>query len=291
MTSRNFSFGKKFLSERSEELEMAIPHPSFSVVTGASSGIGLELARIAANNGSDLLVVSDGPDIEPVAEELRATGAIVEFVQADLATIEGVDVLYDKALSLARPIDALFANAGRGLGRGFLDQDFPDIQRVIDTNVTGTTYLLHRFVRDMRQANAGRVLITGSIAGLMPGSYQAVYNATKAYVDSFAYALRNELKDTDVVITVLMPGPTDTDFFETADMLDTKVGQSKKADAADVAQAGYDALMRGDAHEVAGFGNKLQAMMTRFLTDGQLAEMHRKMAEPGIGTNHREHGK
>jgi NAD(P)-dependent dehydrogenase (short-subunit alcohol dehydrogenase family) len=125
MTSRNFSFGKKFLSERSEELEMAIPHPSFSVVTGASSGIGLELARIAANNGSDLLVVSDGPDIEPVAEELRATGAIVEFVQADLATIEGVDVLYDKALSLARPIDALFANAGReDWVDGFLQQEF-----------------------------------------------------------------------------------------------------------------------------------------------------------------------
>lgn len=258
-----------------------LPRPRFSVVTGASSGIGLELARIAAQNGSDLLIVSDGPDIGDAARQLQALGVQVIAVQADLATTDGVDELYDRVREAGRPVDALYANAGRGLGKGFLDQDFADIERVIATNVTGTTYLLHRFVRDMRRINSGRVLITGSIAGLMPGSYQAVYNGTKAYIDSFAYALRNELQDTDVVVSVLMPGPTETDFFETADMLDTKVGESKKADPADVAKAGYDALMRGDAHEVAGWANKLQAMMTRFLPDGQLAQMHRKMAEPG----------
>lgn len=256
------------------------PKPSFSVVTGASSGIGLELARIAAQDGSDLLIVADGADIETAAQDLRTLGVKVEALQADLATPDGVDALCDRIDLAGRPVDALYANAGRGLGKGFLDQDFDDIERVIATNVTGTTYLLHRLVKDMRQRNAGRVLLTGSIAGLMPGSFQAVYNATKAYIDSFSYALRNELKDTEVVITVLMPGPTDTDFFETADMLDTPVGEGKKADAAKVARAGYDALMRGDAHEVAGFGNKMQAMMTRFLPDGQLAEMHRKMAEP-----------
>jgi uncharacterized protein len=260
--------------------------PTFSVVTGASSGIGLELARIAAREGSDLLIASDGEDIFTAAEELRGLGVEVDAIQADLATLEGVDALYERAQQSPRAVDALYANAGRGLGRAFLDQDFSQIQRVIDTNVTGTTYLLQRFVRDMRDRNSGRVLITGSIAGLMPGSFQAVYNATKAYVDSFAYALRNELKDTDVVVSVLMPGPTDTDFFETADLMDTKVGQGKKDDAADVARQGYDALMRGDAHEVAGFGNKMQAMMTRFLTDGQLAEMHRGMAEPGTGKHH-----
>jgi short-subunit dehydrogenase len=257
--------------------------PEFSVVTGASSGIGLELARIAAQNGSDLPIVSDGPDIETAAEELRLLGVEVEAVEADLATPDGVDALYERVRQSGRRVDVLYANAGRGLGKGFLDQDFADIERVIATNVTGTTYLLHRFVRDMRTANAGRVLITGSIAGLMSGSYQAVYNGTKAYIGSFAYALRNELQDTDVVVTVLMPGPTDTKFFDTADMLDTKVATSKKADPADVAKAGYDALMRGDAHEVAGWANKLQAMMTRFLPDGQLAEMHKSMAEPGSG--------
>ena len=260
--------------------------PRFSVVTGASSGIGLELARIAAANGSDLLVASDGPEIETAAEDLRKLGVAVDTVQADLSTTEGVDALHQRAVRAGRPVDALYANAGRGLGRAFLDQDFGDIERVIATNVTGTTYLIHRFVQDMRRRNAGRVLITGSIAGLMPGSYQAVYNGTKAYIDSFAYALRNELQDTDVVVTVLMPGPTDTDFFETADMLDTKVGTRKKADPADVAKAGYDALMRGDAHEVAGWANKLQAMMTRFMPDGQLAQMHKGMAEPGTGKQH-----
>ncbi len=257
--------------------------PRFSVVTGASSGIGLELARIAAQDGSDLLIAADGADIETAAQELRSLGVTVDALQVDLATTEGVDALYDHVQQSGRTVDALYANAGRGLGKGFLDQDFSDIERVIATNVTGTTYLLHRFVRDMRQRNSGRVLITGSIAGLMPGSFQAVYNATKAYIDSFAYALRNELKETEVVITVLMPGPTETDFFETADLMDTKVGTSKKDDAGDVARAGYDALMRGDAHEVAGWANKLQAMMTRFLPDGQLAEMHRGMAEPGSG--------
>jgi len=265
---------------------MKTPKPTFSVVTGASSGIGLELARIAAKDGSHLLIASDGPDIHDAAAELRGYGVDVEAVEADLATREGVDALYERAKNSPRVVDALYANAGRGLGHGFLDQDVDDIQRVIDTNVTGTTYLLHRFVRDMRDRNAGRVLITGSIAGLMPGSFQAVYNATKAYVDSFAYALRNELKDTEVVISVLMPGPTDTDFFETADLLDTKVGQGKKDSAADVARQGYDALMRGDAHEVAGWANKLQAMMTRFMPEGQLAEMHRGMAEPSSGKHH-----
>jgi uncharacterized protein len=258
---------------------------AFSIVTGASSGIGLELARIAAEHGSDLLIVSDGPDIEDAATQLRSIGRTVDFVQADLATVEGVDTLYERSQALGRPVDALFANAGRGLGKGFLDQDFDEIRRVIDTNVTGTTYLVHKFLRDMRASNSGKLLLTGSIAGLMPGSFQAVYNGTKAYVDSFAYALRNELQDTDIVVSVLMPGPVDTDFFETADMLDTKVGTSKKADPADVAKSGFDALMRGDAHEVAGWGNKLQAMMTRFMGDKQLAGMHRGMAEPGSGKN------
>lgn len=259
------------------------PKPRFSVVTGASSGIGLELARIAAKNGSDVLIVADGADIEDAARELASAGGKVSALQADLSTIEGVDALYDRVRQDGRPVDALYANAGRGLGKGFLDQDFADIADVIATNVVGTTYLLHRFVQDMRRINSGRVLITGSIAGLMPGSFQAVYNGTKAYIDSFAYALRNELHDTDVVITVLMPGATDTNIFAVAGMEDTTVGRGKKDDPADVAQAGYDALMRGDAHEVSGWGNKLQAMMTRFLPEKGLAELHRKMAEPGGG--------
>jgi short-subunit dehydrogenase len=258
---------------------------SFSIVTGASSGIGKELARLAAQRGSDLLIVSDTDEINSAAAELAVTDRQVIPFKADLSTKQGVDALYAKALEIGRPIDALFANAGRGLGRAFLDQDPAEIQKVIDTNVSGTVYLLHRFVNDMRRRGWGRVLITGSIAGLMPGTYQAVYNATKAFIDSFAYALRHEVSDAGVSVTVLMPGPTDTDFFETADLLDTKVGSGSKDDPAMVAKAGYEAMLRGDGHEVSGFANKLQAAMTRVLNEGQLAKMHEGMAKPGTAKN------
>jgi uncharacterized protein len=258
---------------------------SFSVVTGASSGIGRELARVAAQRGSDLLIVSDGDDIAAAAAELAVTDRQVIPFKADLSIKQGIDDLYAKVRDIGRPVDALFANAGRGLGKAFLDQEPADIQRVIDTNVSGTVYLLHRFVSDMRAQGWGKVLITGSIAGLAPGSYQAVYNASKAFIHSFAYALRQELKDTGVSVTVLMPGPTDTELFEKADLLDTKVGSGKKDDPAMVAKAGYEAMLRGDGHEVSGFFNKLQAAMTRVLNDEQLAKMHEGMTKPGTGTH------
>lgn len=261
---------------------------SFAVVTGASSGTGLELARIAAQNGADLLIASDGPDINTVAEQLRAeTGVVVEAAMADLASREGVNALCSKVSEIGRPVDAIFANAGRGLGRAFLDQDFNEIERVLNTNITGTIYLLHNLVGEMRKQGWGKVLITGSIAGLMPGTYQAVYNATKAFIDSFAYALRHEVKDDGITVTVLMPGPTDTDFFETADLLDTKVGAGDKDDPRMVARVGYEAMLRGDGHEVSGFANKMQAMMTRVLGDDQLAKMHEDMAKPGTAPSGR----
>jgi short-subunit dehydrogenase len=178
-------------------------------------------------------------------------------------------------------VDALFANAGRGLGKGFLDQDVAEWRRVIDTNVTGTVYLIHKIGRDMRTRDSGRILITGSIAGFMPGSFQAVYNGTKAFLDSFSFALRNELKDTKVTVTCLMPGPTETEFFRRADMLDTKVGAGEKDDPADVARAGFEAMMRGDGDIVTGFKNKIQSAIANVTPAGMLAEQHRKMAEPG----------
>jgi short-subunit dehydrogenase len=252
-----------------------------AVVTGASSGIGYELAKQCVQHGFDVVISSDTAEIEQAAGQLRQMGGTIDTVQADLSTIEGVEKLYQAVQAKGRAVDVLMANAGRGLGRAFLDQDFADITQVINLNIVGTTYLLHRFVRDMRDRNSGKVLLTGSIAGLMPGSFQAVYNATKAYVDSFSFALRNELKGTDVTVTVLMPGPTDTDFFEVADMLDTKVGTDKKTPPDEVAKDGFDAMMRGDGHEVSGFSNKMQALMANVTPDKQLAEMHRKLAEPG----------
>jgi short-subunit dehydrogenase len=252
-----------------------------AVVTGASSGIGFELARCCGNGGFDLLVAADEPAIEDAAARLRQTGASVSAVQADLASQQGVDTLYGAIEG--RKVEALLANAGRGLGKAFLDQDFDDVRRVVDTNVTGTLYLIQKIGRDMRADGQGRILITGSIAGFMPGTYQAVYNGTKAFLDSFSFALRHELKGSGVTVTCLMPGATETEFFERADMMDTKIGQAKKDDPAKVAKQGFDAMMRGEGDVVTGWQNKLQSAIASITPSGMLAEQHRKMAQPGTG--------
>lgn len=249
-----------------------------AVVTGASTGIGKEIAKIAAQEGHDLIIAADEPAVDTTAGELDAYGVDVRAVEVDLATIEGNDRLLDACGG--RPIDVLVANAGRGLGHGFLEQEVADWRRVIDTNVTGTTYLLQKVLQRMVARNAGKVLITGSIAGLIPGSYQAVYNATKAYLDSFAYALREELKDSEVNVTVLMPGPTETEFFRRAGMLDTPVGEAEKADPAKVAKDGWEAMMAGSPHIVSGWMNKLQAALSHVTPDSVLAKMHTAQAKP-----------
>jgi short-subunit dehydrogenase len=253
----------------------------FAIVTGASTGIGLELAKICARNGFDLLIAADEPEIFNAADALRQLGATVQAVQTDLSTEAGVDELVGAAAG--RQVDALLANAGHGLGKGFLDQDWTSLRHVIDTNVTGTTYLAHQIGQQMRARKSGRILFTGSIAGFMPGTFQAVYNATKAFVDSYSFALRAELKDSGVTVTCLMPGATETEFFERAEMTDTKVGQSKKDDPADVAKVGFDAMMNGDGDVVSGWQNKLRSAMASITPSGVLAEMHRGMAEPGSG--------
>ena len=258
---------------------MASSKRQFAIVTGASSGIGYHLARECARAGFDLLVAADRAGIQRAAADLRGLGVEVDALEVDLARTDGVDQLV--AAARGRPVDALLANAGHGLGKAFLDQDFDEIRHVIDTNVTGTIYLLQRIGREMRARGSGRILLTGSIAGFMPGSFQAVYNGTKAFIDSFSFALRNELKDTGVTVTCLMPGATETEFFERADMLDTKVGTEEKDDPAYVAQVGYDAMMRGDGDIVAGWKNKLQTAVASVTPSGMLAEQHRKMAEPG----------
>ena len=250
-----------------------------ALVTGASTGIGFELAKCCAADGFDLVIAADEPEIEKAAKELRMLGVNVKAVEANLATKEGVDKFYGAANR--RPIDALLANAGVGLGGAFTDQDFDDIRQVIDTNITGTVYLAQKVSRDMRARGQGRILFTGSIAGFTPGTFNAVYNATKAFVDSFSFALRNELKDTGVTVTCLMPGATETEFFERAGMRDTKIGQSKKDDPVDVAKVGYEAMMDGDGDVVAGWKNKVLSTVALFTPSDVLAEQHRKKAEPG----------
>jgi uncharacterized protein len=253
----------------------------FAIVTGASTGIGYEFARICAREGFDLLIAADEVKIEKAAADLRSEpgAGAVEALHVDLATQEGIDQLH--AATKGRSIDVLMANAGRGLGHAFLDQDLARIRDVVDTNVTGTTSLLHMVGNDMRRRNRGRILITGSIAGFTPGSFQAVYNASKAYLNSLSFALREELRDTEISVTCLMPGATETEFFKRADMLDTKVGSEEKDDPAMVARQGFDAMMKGEGDVVTGLKNKIQSAVANVMPSETLAKQHRKMAEPG----------
>ncbi|UPJ55925.1 SDR family NAD(P)-dependent oxidoreductase [Bradyrhizobium sp. 192] len=250
-----------------------------AIVTGAATGIGLELARCCAQAGFNLVIAADEPMIERVAVDLRRLGVGVEAVEADLSTTEGVDKLC--AAVGDRPIDALLANAGVGLGKAFLDQDFAAIKHLIDTNITGTLYLIHRAGNEMLRRKAGRILITGSIAGFVPRSFQAAYNASKAFLDSFSFALREELRDSGVTVTCLMPGATDTEFFRRAGMMDTKVGTEKKDGAYGVAKAGFDAMLRGESDIVTGLKNKIQTTVANVTPNELLARQHREMAEPG----------
>jgi uncharacterized protein len=257
---------------------MAVMARSFALVTGASTGIGFDLAQECAEHGYDLLIAADEPRIHEAAERLRTHGGQVAALEVDLSDRAGVDRLY--AAANGRQVDALLANAGRGLGRAFLDQDPADWIRVVQTNITGTLLLVQLVGRDMRQAGSGKILITGSIAGFMPGTFQAVYNGSKAFLDSFSFALRHELKGSGVSVTCLMPGATETEFFERADMMDTKIGQQEKDDPRTVAKAGFEAMMKGTGQVITGWQNKLQSAIAHVTPSDTLAEMHRRRAEP-----------
>ena len=255
----------------------------WAVVTGASSGIGLELAKQFAQHGFDLLVVAEDDAISSAKQELESPDVQVQSMQVDLATYEGVEQLYRSIATAGRPVDALALNAGVGVAGAFAsDTELTDELRVIDLNVKSVVHLAKRILPDMVSRGQGRVLFTSSVASTTPGPYLAVYSASKAFVQSFAVAIRSELKDTGVTITSLMPGPTDTDFFERADMQDTKVGSNPKDDPAQVAEQGFKALMAGEEKVVAGsFKNKLQAAAGRILPDRVKAAATAKQEEPG----------
>lgn len=256
----------------------------YAVITGASSGIGYELARCCAENNYDILIVADEQEIFEAAEMLSPHGVEVEAMVADLSTMAGVMQIVNRVGE--RRVDALLANAGRGLGHAFFDQDFDEVLRVINTNVSGTLCLIHQIGRRMRELNAGNIMVTGSIAGLIPGSFHAVYSGTKAMIDSFCYALRDELRDTQVTVTCLMPGPTDTEFFRRAGMEDTKFATGSKMTAEEVAKAGFEAMLRGDADIVTGLTNKMQAAMSNVVPETMLAKQSRQQAAPGTGDQH-----
>ena len=252
-----------------------------AVVTGASSGIGHELAKQFADNDFDLLICAEDTGLEAASAGLRAAGADVQTVQSDLSTYDGVEQLYDAIGQSGRPVSAAALNAGIGQGGAFLDNNLADVLEIIDLNVTSSVHLAKRLLPDMVARNEGRVLITSSVASMTPGSFRAVYNASKSFLQSFAQALQDELKDTEVTITALMPGPTDTNFFHRADMEDTPVGSGSKDDPAVVAKQGFDAMMGGKDKIVAGsLKTKVQGIGAKVVPDKLKAAAHRKMAEP-----------
>ncbi len=255
----------------------------FALVTGASAGIGHELAKQFGKNGFDLLIVSAGDRINATAQELQGElGVQVRAVQADLASHEGVHQLISAIQSAGRPLDAAAINAGVGVSGRFLETDLAEELNMIALNVTGTVHLAKYIVKDMAARGAGRILFTASIAATMPTPYEAIYGATKAFVRSFAQSIREELKDTGVSVTALMPGATETEFFHRAGADDTKLGASEKDDPAEVAKEGFDALMAGKDHIVAGaFKNKVQAAVGYALPDPLVAKAHASQSAPG----------
>ena len=253
-----------------------------AVITGASSGIGYELARFAVEDHYDLLICADEPEIEDAAEKLRRLGGTVQTMQVDLATRDGTNAFW--AAIGDRHIDVFCANAGRALGTAFHEQEWEAIRRLIMLNMMQTTTLLHRVGLRMQAQGQGRILVTGSIGGFVAGPYDAVYNATKAYLDSLCYALQDEWKDSSVTLTCLMPGPTNTPIFTRPENLlaDSPIAKSDNlGDVTKTARAGYDAMMAGDKGVVPGVINKLIAMFAGVVPQGILAEMHRRGAKPG----------
>jgi short-subunit dehydrogenase len=259
-----------------------------AVVTGASSGIGYELAKTFASNGFDLIVAAEDGGIKSAAATFRTFGVEVEGIQVDLASEAGVEQLYQKIQQSGKPVDSLVLNAGVGVGGEFIDTDLKEELNMIRLNVMSTVRLAKFVLKDMVAQGHGRILFTSSIAAEMPGPYYAVYAATKAFIQSFAEAIRFEVKDKGITITALQPGATNTNFFARANMLNTKVAESEKDEASDVAQQGFDALMAGKDHVVAGsVMNKVQVGMAKVMTEGQAAKMHASYSKPDSG----EHSK
>jgi short-subunit dehydrogenase len=255
-----------------------------AVVTGASAGIGYELARQCADNDFDLIICADDDGIMEAAHELADHGASVQGVRADLSRREGVEELHRAIIGMGRPVDALLLNAGFGVGGEFIATDLDEELRMIQLNCASVVHLAKLVLPRMVERGSGRVLITASLTSSAPGPYMAVYAATKAFDLSLAEALRVELADTGVTVTALQPGPTDTGFFDRAGMEDTKVAQGKLDDPAEVARAGFEAMMRGDDAVIAGsLRTKLMGAAQEVLPERTKASIQAKQTRPGSG--------
>lgn len=255
---------------------------SYTLITGGTTGIGFELARIFAKNGHNLIIVArDEAELQTAAEELKKSGTDVITISKDLFNSESSFELYDEINTRDLTVDILVNNAGQGLYGEFAETDIWRELNIIQLNISSLVILTKTFLQEMLQRGEGKILNLSSIASKAPGPLQAVYHGTKAFVQSFTEAVRNEVKDTGITITALLPGPTDTDFFNKAEMQDAKnVKEGKLADPAKVAQDGYDALMRGDDMVVSGIKNKVQVAMSNILPDSMVAEQVHQQQKP-----------
>lgn len=256
----------------------------FAIITGASTGIGLELAKRFAENGYDLLICSQSDEIENAQEELMSYGVNVDYVQVNLATFKGVEELFAKVDELGRDLDSLVINAGVGIGGDFTETNLNEEIALINLNNISAVHLTKRLLPKMYEQGFGKILFTASISSIMPSPFEAVYGASKAFTYSFAESIRNEAKDHGVSVTILMPGPTNTNFFHRAHMDDTKAGAKDKFtnDPAEVARQGFEALMAGKEKVVSeSIVTKLQGWASQILPERIKAEFHRKMSEPG----------
>ncbi len=255
----------------------------FAIVTGASSGIGLSLARELASRGYDLAVCSAGVRLHDAVAELKKTGVEVTEIQSDLATREGVESLWEQVLAIGRNVDIACINAGVGVGGQFFETDLDEELNMVNLNCAGTVQLAKYLVQHMMERNEGRILFTASIAGEMVAPREAVYAATKAFDLSFAHSLRYELRDTGITVTALQPGPTNTDFFHRAGMDNTEVGSSGKNESQpeDVARQGIEALLAGKDHVYAASAKtKVEGMLANVVPGTVKGAMHEKMAKP-----------
>ena len=254
-----------------------------ALVTGASSGIGLSLAKELAARGYNLIISSAGVRLDEASQELAETGVLVMPVQADLATREGVDELWSRIESMGSTLDVACVNAGVGVGGLFQDTDLDEELKMVALNCSGTIQLAKHVVQQMLHQGSGKILFTASIAGEMVAPREAVYAATKAFVLSFAHSLNYELRDANIIVTALQPGPTDTDFFHRAGMDNTQVGQEGKSESQpdDVARQGLDALFAGKDHVYAASAiTKLEGMLSNVVPGAVKGAMHEKMAKP-----------
>lgn len=254
-----------------------------AVVTGASSGIGYELAAELARRGYDLVVASAGERLTEAARSLRAFGhSVIEF-SVDLSAPDGVEQLWRQIEDMQKPVDVACINAGVGLGGLFQETDLNTELNMVNLNCASTIHLAKYVVRQMTARSEGKILFTSSIAGETVAPREAVYAATKAFVLSFAHSLRYELKDSGVTVTALQPGPTDTDFFHRAGMDETRVGSEGKSESQpeDVARQGIDALFDGKDHVyAASLKTKIEGKLANAIPGEVKGAMHEKMARP-----------